>query len=174
MPLSTFIVDVTVISHFVFLVLVLAVIFYRSWGREVVKFFGKHAVVFSFLTALVAAIGSLTYSIVIGFDPCELCWWQRIFLFPQAVVFLTALLKKEENVFRFTVPLSIISAIISVYHAYIQLGGTHSVLPCTAAGAACSKVYVNSFGYITIPTMALTIALFLILFAVMHKLSKKI
>ena len=164
----------TLISHFVLVVLIFAMIFYRPWGREVVQFIGKRGVLFSFLAALGAIVGSLIYSNVIGFAPCELCWWQRIFLYPQAVIFVVALYKKDGSVFKYTVPLSILAALVSVYHMYIQLGGTSSVLPCAAAGGACAKVYVLAFGYITIPTMALTVALYLIVFAWMHNLAKKL
>jgi disulfide bond formation protein DsbB len=172
MSISAFLVYSTLISHVVLVFLVLASIFSRSWGKEIVLFLGKRALLFSLLTALAAVSGSLIYSGVIGFAPCELCWWQRIFLYPQAVIFLIALYKKDGAIFRYTVPMSLIAGMVALYHTYIQLGGTSS-LPCAAAGGACAKVFVNEFGYITIPTMSLTIVLYLLIFAWMHKLAQK-
>ena len=158
-------------SHLVLVILVLALIFRKSWGREVVDFVGKHALRLSFITALVAVLGSLFYSNVIGFAPCELCWWQRIFLYPQVIILFIALRHKDRHVFKYVGSLSVVAAIISLYQVYIQLGG-FSVLPCTAVGSACAKVFINSYGYITIPVMSLTICLYLLVFALANNLSR--
>ncbi|MES2213772.1 MAG: disulfide bond formation protein B [Patescibacteria group bacterium] len=163
----------TIIAHALFVVIILSCIFYRSWGKPLVEAIGRHAVILGFLSALAAVLGSLLYSGVVGYAPCELCWWQRIFLYPQVVLFGVALYKKDGGVFAYSVVLSIFAGVIALYHSYIQLGGTRSVLPCTAEGAACAKVFVNEFGYITIPTMALTVALGLLLIALCRKLYKR-
>lgn len=159
----------TVFSHIVFVLLVVALVFSKTFGKEIVNFIGKHAVLFGFIVSLSAIIGSLIYSNVIGYEPCELCWWQRIAIYPQAVLFLVALLKKDRGVFKYSVPLSVLGTVVALYHTYIQLGGTTSVLPCTATGAACAKVFVLQFGYITIPTMSLTILGYLLLLAFIKK-----
>lgn len=164
----------TVISHVLIGVLILAGFFYRSWGRPVVAFVGRHAVLFGFLASLSAVAGSLLYSLVVGYEPCELCWWQRIFIFPQVILFGVAAYKKDGGVFRYAVPLSLFAGVVALYHSYIQLGGTYSVLPCTATGSACTKVFVNEFGYVTIPTMALTVVLYILLFAWYKHLSKRL
>ncbi len=156
------------ISHFVFIFLLLALIFKNSWGRSVVAWVGKHSILLGFLVALASISGSLFYSEIVGYPPCVLCWWQRVFLYPQVILFGAALLKKRNDVFVFSVPLVVLSAIVSFYHEYVYLGGT-SLLPCTALGGACSKIYVLAYGYITIPMMSLTAALFLILLAFYHK-----
>lgn len=158
----------TIFSHISFVFLLLAYFGFNSWGREIILFVGKRAILFGFIVTFVGLVGSLIYSSVLGYAPCELCWWQRIFLFPQAFIFLIALYKKDNGVFKYVVPLSVLASIISLYHTYIQLGGTTSVLPCTATGAACTKVFVLQFGYITIPTMALTISLYVLLLALIR------
>lgn len=159
----------TIFSHILFVFLLAAFLSRRSWGGEIIGFVHKHAVPLSFLFALGGAVGSLLYSNLVGFEPCELCWWQRIFLFPQVVLFLVALIKKERRVFIYSVPLAFLGSIVALYHTYIQLGGETSVLPCTSAGAACAKVLVLEHGYITIPTMSLTVFLFILLFAFIHR-----
>ena len=161
-------------SHIIFVFLLLAIVFKGSWGREIVLFVGKYALLFGFILSLFALIGSLIYSNVIGFLPCELCWWQRICLYPETVLFLVAMLKKDRNIFTYIISLASIATLIALYHTYIQLGGETSILPCTAVGAACTKVFVLTFGYITIPTMSLTIALYLLLLAYFNHIYKKI
>ena len=156
------------VSHVVFVVILLALIFRHSWGNTLAGVVGKHAVALGFIVALSSIVGSLFYSEIVGYEPCVLCWWQRVFLYPQVVLFAVALWKRKGDVFTYAVPLVFFSTIISLYHEYVYLGGT-SVLPCTALGGACSKIYVMAFGYITIPMMSLTAALFIMLLAWAHK-----
>jgi disulfide bond formation protein DsbB len=158
----------TLFSHFVLIFIVLAFIFRKSWGRSTVYFVGKYALTLGLTTALAAIVGSLWYSEVMGYEPCLLCWWQRVFIYPSFVLFLIAINRKDRNIFNYILPLSIIAGIIGAYQSYVNLGGS-SVLPCTAAGSACSKVYVLEFGYITIPMMSLTIAVYLIVISLMGK-----
>jgi disulfide bond formation protein DsbB len=164
----------TVLSHVVFLFIIAALIFRIAWGKEIIAFISKWATSLSLLVAALGVSGSLLYSNLVGFEPCELCWWQRIFLFPQAVIFLIAVIKKDVKAFWYAAPLSVLGGIVALYHTYIQLGGESSVLPCTSAGGACAKVYVLEQGYITIPTMALTVFLYILLFALIHRVREKV
>lgn len=142
----------------------------RTWGRAAVRWLGEHAVLLGFLLAFAALLGSLIYSNVIGYAPCELCWWQRICLYPLAVIFLVDLLKKRaRNPFDYALPLASIAALVALYHTYIELGGSVALGDCTTAGGACAKVYVLALGYVTIPTMSLTVALAIILLGFIMK-----
>ena len=156
------------VSHVVFVIVLLAVISRRSWGKDISLWVGKHAVLLGFLVALSSVLGSLFYSEIVGFPPCVLCWWQRVFLYPQVLLFLVALWKGKRGVFLYSVPLVSLSAILALYHEYVYMGGT-SILPCTALGGACAKIYVLAFGYITIPMMSLTAAALLLLLAWANK-----
>lgn len=151
-------------SHFLFVYLLLALAFRRTWGARTSSWLGERSIPLALLTTLAAVLGSLYYSEVVGYAPCVLCWWQRVFIFPQLILFLTAWKFKDRSAFAYSWRLSVIAGVIAAYHQFTNLGGT-SVLPCTAVGAECSKLYVFAFGYITIPMMSLTIALFLILLA---------
>ncbi|MEX2013864.1 MAG: disulfide bond formation protein B [Parcubacteria group bacterium] len=160
------------VFHAVFVVTIAAFIFRHSWGRTIQMFVGKNAMVLAGLISLVAVLGSLFYSEVVGFEPCVLCWWQRVFLYPLVIIFGVALWKKATSAFLYATPLALGAAIIAAYHSYVYMGGA-SILPCTALGGACSKIYVMAFGYITIPMMSLTIALYILLLAWAHKIYAK-
>jgi len=172
MPSSTlinsFLTYGTLLSHIILVFIVLAFVFRKSWGSTTVYFVGKHALVLGLVTSLFAIIGSLLYSEIIGYEPCLLCWWQRVFIYPNFVLFLVAINKKTKDAFDYVLPLGIIATIIAAYQSYANLGGG-SILPCTAEGGACSKVYVLEFGYITIPLMGLTIAIYLIVISLIGK-----
>ncbi len=156
-----------------FAVILLALIFRKSWGREVAEFAGKHALVLAFLVSLAAVFGSLFYSEIAGYEPCPLCWWQRVMLYPSVILLGIAAFKKDRSIFTYVVPLAAISAVIAFYQYYATSLGGSSLLACTDAGGACSKVYVNAFGYITIELMSLTASALILVFAWAGKLHKK-
>ncbi len=106
------------------------------------------------IQALVATLGSLFYSEVMGFIPCELCWIQRIFMYPLVMIYGVAAFKKDLSIALPGLFLSGIGMFISAYHYLLQkLPALHEV------GASCGIVpchteYVNYFGFITIPFLA--------------------
>lgn len=141
--------------------LFLALLTRRSFGKELTHFVGKHSVVLGFLLSLGAVAGSLFYSNVSGFEPCLLCWWQRIAIYPLLALFGVALWKKDRGVWSYALPLSLMALILSLYHSYVQWGGS-PLIPCDAT-ASCAKLYVFEFGYVTIPTMVLSLAVLYVL-----------
>jgi len=154
----------------VFILILLASLFVPAL-KSLRDFFGVHAMRLSFLAALGATALSLFYSDVVGFLPCLLCWWQRIFLFPQVVI-LGIALRKKERVYEYTVALSALGSAVALYHTYIQFWGS-PLTPCDATGISCAHRYFLEFGYVTIPTMSLTIfALILILSYLGERVSK--
>jgi|SRR3989344_2109372 len=170
--IQTFIPYAVLVSHPIFLVLFSALVFRRSWGRTIANVVGKNAVLLGFIIALASISGSLFYSELVGYEPCVLCWWQRVFLYPQVIIFGVALWRKKSDVFAYSVPLVTLSALLALYHQYVYMGGA-SLLPCTALGGACAKIYVMEFGYITIPMMSLTAAAFFLLLAWAHRIYVK-
>ncbi|MBX4206228.1 disulfide bond formation protein B [Candidatus Parcubacteria bacterium] len=157
--------------HLFLVVAVFALIFRKSWGRSLVHWVGKHAITLGLLLSVIAVGGSLFYSNGVGFEPCYLCWWQRIALYPLLVLFLTALKDKDRGVFKYTMRLSVIALILALYHSYVQWGG-NPLIPCSAT-ASCAKLYVYAFHYITIPTMSLTIAVSVILLWLANRLYQR-
>jgi len=147
----------------VFLALVLlyfAVSFFlkRPALRGVPRFFEEHGAVCAFAISLIATLGSLTYSDVIGYEPCKLCWVQRIFMYPQVILFGLTLVRKEaKKIFPYAVALSLIGAGFALYHYLLQIGVV-TTSSCSLVGysVGCAEVFTMNFGYITIPFMALT------------------
>lgn len=121
------------------------------------KFLEKHAILFGFLMALVGIASSLFYSNVIGYAPCELCWLQRIALYPLAVIFGAELFHKEKGhaLWWSGLILSLAGLAVSSYQ-YVATQFFPTALACAASEVSCAKIYFISFGYITIPMMALT------------------
>jgi len=118
-------------------------------------FLKNNVLFFAFAVALIATLGSLTYSEIIGYEPCKLCWFQRIFMYPQVILLGMALVKKDYKIASYSIFLSIIGAFIAGYHYLLQIGVAPE-LPCSAVGysVSCSQRFVMQFGYISLPMMA--------------------
>ena len=170
--IQTFLPYTVVASHVVLVFLFVAMLSRKSWGKGLTRFIGTHALAFGFLASLAAISGSLFYSELVGYEPCSLCWWQRVFLYPQVLLFAVALWKRDRGVFKYSAALVLCAGILALYQSYVYMGGT-SILPCTALGGACSKNYVMEFGYVTIPSMSLTIVLYFLFLSWVNRLYQR-
>ena len=134
------------------------------------RFLAKHSMSLSFFIALMSTVGSLLYSEVMGFQPCILCWYQRIFIYPQVILLGLALWKKDQGVTPYSIALAIVSGAIGAYHYYGQMFNP-SALPCGVIGLtpACSQRFIVEFGYITIPLMSVTASLMIIVLMLANK-----
>jgi disulfide bond formation protein DsbB len=161
------------ISQILLVIAFVAVLNRRTWGEKTYRFLGRNGIALGFIVSLGAILGSLFYSNIVGFEPCELCWWQRTFLAPEVLILAIAWWKNDRRVYRYIVPLATVALLIGFYQVFSSLTG-FSVLSCTAAGTgACSKIYVNAFGYITIPVMSITVALWMMLISLTQRTHKK-
>lgn len=148
----------TLLSQALFVALILAYLL-RKKHAILDSFFqaaAKYALPLAFLLAVGAVTTSLTYSEMFGFVPCGHCWFQRIFLYPQAVLLGMALWKKDSRIADYIIALSILGAIVALDQHYLQMGGS-GLLPCPAAGNTdCAKRILFEFNYITFPLMSFT------------------
>ncbi len=106
------------------------------------------------VVALASTFGSLGYSEVYNMEPCTLCWYQRIAMYPLAVVFALGIAFGDRLIWRYTATLAGIGASISILHLIEQW--TPTDVGACGLGVPCSVRYVEEFGFITIPFMALS------------------
>jgi len=107
-----------------------------------------------FLVSAIATLGSLFFSEIAGFVPCELCWYQRIAMYPLVVILAIAAVRRDRDVWHYVVPLAGIGAAISTYHYLVEWfpeadsGVCKSTVPCTF-------VWFRELGFVSLPLMAL-------------------
>ena len=143
------------LSHlFVLLIIPYFLINKNQKNNFILGFLSRNGILLGFIISLTAMLGSLYYSDIVGYDPCKLCWYQRIFLYPQVFILGLALYKKDKNIIPYSLFLLVIGFFVSVYHNFIYFTKTSSIF-CTAF-ESCLKRYVYEFDYISIPVMALT------------------
>jgi disulfide bond formation protein DsbB len=144
---------------------ILVVIGRGPWLRELV---GPVALWLAFVVALTATSGSLYLSQVVGLEPCTLCWYQRIAMYPQVVILGIAAWRGDVAVWRYAGPLAAIGAVIATYHVVLQRLPELPSAGCSLT-APCNAIDLERFGFVTIPLMALIafLAILTLLFAAM-------
>ena len=124
----------------------------------------------AFVVAAIATGGSLFYSQIAHFTPCEFCWFQRILMYPLSILTLLLAVRGDNRGARYILPLPIVGAGVSIYHMLIERGVIAEPKACSVkipGGCGINWISNHSFGYLTIPTLALTAFLLLIGFLVL-------
>jgi len=125
-----------------------AVSFVAASARTMVRDGG---IVLAAAVAVLATLASLYLSGIADYTPCRYCWWQRIFMYPLAVMLPIAAVTNDTKVRRYALPLAVIGGLISLRHIWLQTfpdaEGTCGI------SAPCSAKLVEAYGFITIPQM---------------------
>ncbi len=104
--------------------------------------------------AMISTLGSLFFSEIMKFPPCVLCWYQRIAMYPLAIIFLIGSFQRVRVTLSFATPFAIIGWFIALYHNLLH----YEIVPETASpclqGVSCATVYINWFGFLTIPLLS--------------------
>jgi disulfide bond formation protein DsbB len=108
----------------------------------------------AWLIAAVSMAGSLYFSESANFVPCKLCWFQRIAMYPLAVLLLIAAVRRDDGIRRYAVPIAAIGAVISTYHYLIEWHPSLGSGTCDIT-APCTVPWFRQFGFISLPFMAL-------------------
>ena len=108
----------------------------------------------AWLVAVGATVGSLYFSEVANFNPCRLCWFQRIAMYPLAVILLVGALRRDPGVRWYALPLAVIGAAISAWHSLIEWRPSLDSGECEFQGPSCTFVWFREFG-LSLANMAL-------------------
>jgi len=107
------------------------------------------------LIASVATLGSLFLDKALGIEPCSLCWYQRIFMYPLVLILLAGLLPLDRRVIRYALPLACFGWMTAFYHLLMYVGIVpESLQPC-GSGPSCVQDDLDLFGFVNIPMLSL-------------------
>ncbi len=104
-----------------------------------------------------SALGSLIFEYALGYEPCLLCWYQRIAIFGVAILSLTGDIRRNKLLQKQVLVFSLLGLIVAIFHNYIDI--VPSGIDVCGTGVSCLKRYIHEFGYITIPMMSFTVLL---------------
>ncbi len=138
-----------------------ALFFVRKDFPRLERLVGEWGLWAAFALTLFSVVMSLVYSEYFGITPCSLCWFQRIFLYPQTILFLMAAWKRDRYIADYSIVLSVLGGAVALYQHYIQMVG-ESPLPCPAGGGDCVKRFLFEFGYVTFPLVSFSLFALLI------------
>lgn len=116
----------------------------------------ENSLLFIWGVSLVATLGSLYFSEIRQFEPCKLCWFQRILMYPIVLISFIAFIQKNARIALTTLVFSCIGGAISLYHYGIQKLDFLTENAPSCGRIPCSGQYINWLGFITIPFLALT------------------
>jgi len=122
-------------------------------------FFRDGALKYAWIVAATATLGSLFYSEVMGFAPCVLCWYQRIFMYPLSLLLGMAHFKKDTRFANYGLLLTIPGGLLALYHYILQMMPKGSIpTPCSTVGysVSCTERFTAEFGFVTIPYMSVS------------------
>lgn len=115
----------------------------------------KYAIHIAWFQALIATIGSLFFSLVMQLPPCDLCWYQRIAIYPLVIILGLGIIRKDKTSILYAWPLAIIGWVIALYHNLLYYNIIPEAMAPCKAGISCSTKYIEWLGFITIPLLSL-------------------
>jgi disulfide bond formation protein DsbB len=154
----------TIIGAVIVALLFVAVIYlsYKKDMGKYAKYLGDYFFPIGFFISFGGTALSLFYSQIMHYVPCDLCWYQRIFLYPQVFLFAYAWYKKDRGILPYSLILSLVGFAVALYHHFLQIG-FDLMKPCSTAPFAvdCAKPSFIEFGFVTFPFMAVVLFGFL-------------
>ncbi|HEU5103460.1 MAG TPA: disulfide oxidoreductase [Roseiflexaceae bacterium] len=127
----------------------------QDWADNLVDLLGASARHWALLAAWIATCGSLFFSEVLGWLPCILCWYQRILMYPLAILLAIGIIRRDRGLHLYVLPFSVLGIGVSLYH-YLLIKTNWFPPPACAVDIPCTVDYLNWFGFINIPFLALT------------------
>lgn len=107
------------------------------------------------LIAGASTLGSLFFSEIMHRIPCELCWYQRIFMYPLLFIFTIGLFPFDYRCIRYALPIAVAGWAVALYHCLLYTGVIPQGLHTCTQGVSCTDSSLELFGVITIPLLSL-------------------
>lgn len=109
----------------------------------------------SWAIAATAMAGSLYFSEVLEYIPCNLCWYQRILMYPLVILLGIAAVRKDYRIAIYVLPMTLLGLCISSYHYLMEKTDFVKSGSKVCGIVPCDAEYINWFGFVTIPFLAL-------------------
>jgi disulfide bond formation protein DsbB len=136
----------------------------RDRWDGLVRAVGPNAYAMAWFVAFLATAGSLYFSEVAGFEPCRLCWYQRIAMYPLVILLGVAAARRERAGAFYAASMAFIGALVSTYHVLLEWFPSLDTGACSVT-TPCTLVWFRVFGFVSMPTLALVA--FLLILALM-------
>ena len=133
----------------------------------------KYSLFFAWVVTLIATLGSLYAGEVLQWAPCSLCWYQRVCLFPMAIILGMATYRRDDAIALYLIPQTIIGLLFAIYqYIYPYILPYVSAPKLCTLDIDCSYNYFEFFGFITLPLLS-ALSFVLILLFLMKSIKNK-
>jgi disulfide bond formation protein DsbB len=140
-------------------VLAFAALVSRSARASVVALVSAVApqsVLLAWIVATVTTLGSLYYSEHAGFVPCELCWYQRILMYPLVIVLGVAWIRRDAKVWMTALVFVVLGAPLSLYHWLVERVPAFAESSSCSVSVPCTAPWFEKLGFVTLAWMAMS------------------
>ena len=127
----------------------------RAW-RSTADFLGPQSLLLAWIVAIVTTAGSLWYSEHFHFLPCELCWYQRILMYPLVAILGVGWFRRDKAVWITALPFLVLGPFVSLYHWLVERVPSFAESTSCSIDAPCSAPYFEKLGFVTLAWMALS------------------
>ena len=135
----------------------------------------KYTLFFAWIITLVATLASLYAGEVLKWEPCSLCWYQRICLFPMAIILGMATYRRDFSVSIYLIPQTIIGLLFAIYqYIYPYILPFVSAPKLCTLDVDCSYNYFEFFGFITLPLLSVICFVLILYFLIKSYKNKDI
>jgi Disulfide bond formation protein DsbB len=128
----------------------------RGLSSRMVTTVGPLARPLALVVAVTATAGSLYYSEIAGFLPCELCWYQRIVMYPLTAILAVGVLRRDRTVFWYAAPFVVVGAPLALYHWLVERVPSFSESSSCSVFVPCAVPYFEELGYVTLAFMSMS------------------
>lgn len=119
--------------------------------------------------AAVAMAVSLVFSEVVELQPCVLCWYQRIAMYPLVLILGISIVRRDDAAKVYALPLALCGLVVAAYHNLVYYKVIpQNIIPCTS-GVSCTTKQIEWLGFITIPLLSLIAFLIIVLSLVFYR-----
>ena len=145
----------------------------RSSRTKLVSFVGSNAMLLVVLLSVLSIAGTLLMQYAGGLNPCIFCWWQRIFMYPIGIIAVVAFIKNVRfaDIADYAIVMSFLGGAIALYQHLLQILPQGALIPCDATDD-CAIRTIFYFNFVTIPWMALTVFVAILLIALVARRQK--
>lgn len=127
----------------------------------------------AWMVAFTAMLGSLYFSEVLEYVPCELCWYQRILMYPLAIILAIAAVRKDHGITTYVIPISFLGMMFGTYHYLLEKTNLFADSSLFCGITPCDIEYINWFGFITIPFLSLTAFTMIFIISILIRRAEK-
>lgn len=138
--------------------------------------FRKYGVYLAWLLSCIGVLVSLYFSEVLHDQPCNLCWYQRIALFPLAIILGVAAYTGDRKAIRYALPLVVIGFCFAIYQIAIQEIPDWNPLDFCGGGPSCAEKKDIGLGPISLPMLSASAfaSIAFLLIGVWHRVIKDV